>query len=206
MSQVFAFCTSLSKIPNISNWDTSNVISISGIFLGCTNLSLLPDISIWNTKNTTNMSEIFSFCKSLILLPDISVWNVNKVTNMERMFFNCQKLSVLPNIEKWKTDFDLKVSDIFSGCSSLLVFPDISKWNIKSKENINIYDFKDSSNSNNIANIFSGSNKSISLSIENERKDNLFEDGVKKFNCFEKSDLINNNNDIKDDYYDNFYN
>ena len=44
----------------------------------CSSLSSLPDISNWNTSNVTNMSYIFNNCKSLLSLPDISKWNTKK--------------------------------------------------------------------------------------------------------------------------------
>jgi len=48
---------------------------MSDLFHNCRSLSSLPDISKWNTSNVNNMSnknEMFSVCFSLLLLPDIS--------------------------------------------------------------------------------------------------------------------------------------
>ena len=44
---------------------------MSGIFYGCSSLTKLPDISKWNTNNATDMNGIFDGCVSLIKLPDI---------------------------------------------------------------------------------------------------------------------------------------
>ena len=44
---------------------------MSDIFYGCSSLTKLPDISKWNTNNVTDISGIFSKCSSLIKLPDI---------------------------------------------------------------------------------------------------------------------------------------
>ena len=49
----------LSSLPDISKWNTSNVIDISSMFSRCEKLSLLPDISKWNTGNVTNMNSMF---------------------------------------------------------------------------------------------------------------------------------------------------
>ena len=72
---------------------------MSGIYSGC-NFSSLPDISNWNTSNITNMSRIFSECRFLSSLPDISNWNTSNVTDISRMFYECRSLSSLPDISK----------------------------------------------------------------------------------------------------------
>ena len=53
----------------------------------------LPDISKWNTNNIINMSGIFNECSSLLYLPDISKWNTNNATDMSYMFNGCSSLS-----------------------------------------------------------------------------------------------------------------
>ena len=62
------------------------------MFHGCTSLSKLPDISKWNTNNVTHMNHMFYGCSSLSNLSDISKWNTNNVTNMNDMFFWCISL------------------------------------------------------------------------------------------------------------------
>ena len=59
---------------------------MSGIFEGCSSLISLPDISKWDTKNVLAMREIFKDCSSLTSLPDISKWDTKNVWNMESMF------------------------------------------------------------------------------------------------------------------------
>ena len=46
------------------------------MFSGCSKLSSLPDISKWNTNNVIDMRGIFENCKNLFSLPDISKWNI----------------------------------------------------------------------------------------------------------------------------------
>ena len=76
---------------------------MSDMFCGCSSLSSLPDISQWNTKNVINMNSMFFNCSSLLSLPDISKWNTNNVIDMNGMFRNCKSLSSLPDISKWNT-------------------------------------------------------------------------------------------------------
>ena len=48
------------------------VTDMSYMFCNCISLKELPDISKWNTNNVINMSQIFSKCRELKELPDIS--------------------------------------------------------------------------------------------------------------------------------------
>ena len=39
------------------------------MFYGCNSLSSLPDISKWNTSNVTDMSYMFSLCNESLKIP-----------------------------------------------------------------------------------------------------------------------------------------
>ena len=62
------------------------------MFCNCTSLSIIPDISKWNTSNVTNMSCMFYNCSSLLSLPDLLEWNITKVVDLKNMFMKCDKL------------------------------------------------------------------------------------------------------------------
>ena len=125
--------SSLISVPDISEWDTKNVIDISGIFAFCSSITKLPDISKWNTDNVSDMSYLFNFCKSLIILPDISKWNTSRIVKMHNMFNHCSSLSYLPDISKWDITKVIDMSFMFSCCYSLSVIPNISNWNMENK-------------------------------------------------------------------------
>ena len=72
MSEMFCNCISLTSLPDISKWNTDNMIDMSRIFINCYSLLSLPDISKWNTNNLNNMNGVFANCVSLTSLPDIS--------------------------------------------------------------------------------------------------------------------------------------
>ena len=57
----------LSSLPDISKWNTNNVINMDGMFYGCSSLSSLPDISKWNTNNVIFMSGMFGGCLNIII-------------------------------------------------------------------------------------------------------------------------------------------
>ena len=89
MSWIFCRCSSLSSLPDISKWNTSNVTNMSGMFLGCSSLSSLPDISKWNTSNVTSMYYMFGGCSSLSSLDDIiSKWDTSNVTDLNDIFLD----------------------------------------------------------------------------------------------------------------------
>jgi len=58
------------------------IINMSFMFAECSSLSSLPNISEWNTNDVTDMSCMFAQCSSLLSLPDISKLNTNNVTDM----------------------------------------------------------------------------------------------------------------------------
>ena len=128
ISNLFKNCK-FSKLPDISSWNTSNIINMSGLFTGCLILKSLPDISNWDTSKVTDLSSIFSGCKSLEQLPDISKWNTSEVKTMKKMFEECSNLKELPEISKWDVKNVKNMSHMFYGCKSILTLPDISKWN-----------------------------------------------------------------------------
>ena len=45
---------------------------MNAMFAECSSLISLPDISKWNTKNVNDMRYMFYECSSLISLPDMS--------------------------------------------------------------------------------------------------------------------------------------
>ena len=56
------------------------------MFSDCNSLKSLPDISKWNTTNVIDMRIMFSGCRSLKSFPDISKWNFNKNVKKDLMF------------------------------------------------------------------------------------------------------------------------
>ena len=126
-ADIFDNCKSLLSLPDIYNWDTSNITNMAWMFSNCSLLSL-PNISKWNISNVTNMNHMFYGCSLLESLPDISEWDTSNVKDMSHLFRNCKKLSSLPDISKWNTSNVTNISYMFYGCSALSSLPEISKW------------------------------------------------------------------------------
>ena len=123
MSYMFYKCY---NIPDISKWNTSNVINMSYMFNQCKDI---PDISKWNTSNVINMSYMFYECNNI---PDISKWDTSNVTDMSFMFSNCNNI---PDISNWNTSNVINMSHMFHQCKDI---PDISKWNTSNVNNFNL--------------------------------------------------------------------
>ena len=77
MSYMFSGCSSLKSLPDISNWNTSNVIIMNNIFFGCSSLHSLPDISKWDITLTLKFKDfykgtvgMFDGCSESLIIPE----------------------------------------------------------------------------------------------------------------------------------------
>jgi len=112
---IFSNCKLLTKL-DLSNFDTSSVINMSGMFNGCTSLIEI-NLSKFNTKNVFNMRRMFYGCKSLKSL-NLSYFDTRNVIDMSDMFKDCISLISL-NLTNFITKKVRNMSNMFNGCSSL---------------------------------------------------------------------------------------
>ena len=138
ISYLFNECTNLINISCIEKWEMSNLTKINNLFSNCENLQSIPNISKWDISSVDDMSYLFHNCKSLKSLPDISNWNTSNVENMNSVFCDCTKLESFPDISSWKTNKVKDMSNLFKNCKckSLKSLPDISNWETSNVENI----------------------------------------------------------------------
>ena len=123
LSFMFAGCSELSYQSNFSNLDTTYTSNIERLFQGC-QFEKLPDISKFNTINVINMDSLFSGCTLLKSIPDISNWNTSNVLIMSEMFSNCSSLESLPDLSKWDISSVLEKNNMFENCSDSLNIPE----------------------------------------------------------------------------------
>ena len=148
MSCIFYECSSLLSIPDISKWNTSNIINMNYLFGKCKNIENIPDISNQNTSNVKYMQGIFMECKSLKSLPDISKWDTSNIKFMGGIFTNLSSLFSISMKKAIKYKEEGKayiINGIFCVCSSLKSLPDISKWNTNNVTDMSYMFFKCSS-------------------------------------------------------------
>jgi surface protein len=117
-----------SLVPDISNWDTSNVTNMRRMFIGVT---FNANISNWNTSNVTNMEQMFGSVK--VFNQDISSWDTSNVTNMEKMFYNAKVFN--QDISSWNTSNVNNMKNMFSSATNFNR-PTIKYWIVNSEVNL----------------------------------------------------------------------
>ncbi|NEN23239.1 BspA family leucine-rich repeat surface protein [Cryomorpha ignava] len=81
MQNAFAV-THLSYIPNINNWDVSNVTDMSRMFEGAINFN--SPLGNWDVSNVEDMTKMFYAAQSFN--QPLANWNTSNVTAMQYMF------------------------------------------------------------------------------------------------------------------------
>ena len=125
---MFKECTNITEI-NLSNFDTTLVISMDNMFEGCSSLTSL-DLTNFKTSSVKRMIFMFSQCSSLTSL-DLSKFDTSSVTRMDSMFSQCSSLTSL-DLSSFNTSLVTSIDSMFYECINL--------------EYINLYNF----NENNI--------------------------------------------------------
>jgi surface protein len=95
---MFCECNSLESLPDISEWNTSNVADMRNMFYGCNKLKKLPDISKWKTYNLTNKSGIIDECKLLKVNENVSQWIKSLNSYYIDLFSNSYKFILINNL------------------------------------------------------------------------------------------------------------
>lgn len=156
---LFYYCSSLTNLTALANWDVSKVTDMSCMFYGCSNLYDLTALKDWGVSNVTNMSGMFNACSNLTDLTPLAGWNVSKVTNMSYsssrtdlrglknwnvyevtdmngMFASCFRLTDLRGLENWNVSEVTNMGGMFSSCSSLTNLTPLARWNVSKVTNM----------------------------------------------------------------------
>ena len=115
MEAMFYFCRRLTTI-DLTPLNTSNVTSMNEMFRGCSGMTSL-DLTPLDTNNVTDISGMFHGCSGLTNL-DLTPLDNGLVTDMSRMFYNCKRLANL-NLTPLSTSNVTNMSSMFSECSGL---------------------------------------------------------------------------------------
>ncbi len=150
----------LEAFEKLENLNTSEVTNMSYLFggyhetcLGVTgNIIESLDVSHFDTSKVTSMEGMFQGCAGLISL-DVSHFNTSKVTNMSYMFDGCSSLTDI-DVSHFNTSNVTSMESMFLGCQSLGKL-DVSHFNTSKVDN---------------------SCKMFSVSLENERIENFFDE------------------------------
>ena len=114
-NRLFQNLTALEEI-DLSNFDTSNVTSMSAMFSNCSSLESL-DLSSFDTSNVTDMSYMFNYCTKLKQL-DLSNFDTSNVTSIRTMFQRCESLEEV-DLSNFNTSKINYMGSLFENCNSL---------------------------------------------------------------------------------------
>jgi surface protein len=145
LSDMFVGCSSITTIPNINNWDVSQIQNMSRVFTNATNFN--DDISFWNVSSVTNMYAMFfgssefnsdisnwerispdfstlgnvqrmgsMFAVAINFNRDISNWNTSNVLYMTQMFENAFNFN--QPIGAWITTNVKNMNSMFSNANN----------------------------------------------------------------------------------------
>ena len=82
---MFNFCTSLTTINRVGEWDISSISNLSSTFVNCPNFND-GNVNNWNTSSLTNITGTFSSCSSFN--QSLANWNITKVNNASSFMSN----------------------------------------------------------------------------------------------------------------------
>lgn len=125
----------LSNLIGSENLINSTWSSLPSIFNGCTSLTSI-DVSNWDTSNVTSMTNLFQNCKNLQTIVGLENLDMSKVTVLTAMFNECASLT---EINLPTTNFNGRniVINIFAEGTSSLTELDLTPWTNVTATSIN---------------------------------------------------------------------
>ena len=105
MNNIFLYCSSLTSLPNISNWNVSNIQFIEEMLRDCLSLSYLCNICKWEFLNLSDKRYMFENCLSLLNLPDTSKWTIIEIEDYDDQIKSLE----IPIYDSYDFDMDRKM-------------------------------------------------------------------------------------------------
>lgn len=116
MGWMFWTCNSLKSI-DLSNFDTSNVISFHHLFAHDSALTEIKGLENLDVSNAITLNAMLHATKLRVL--DISRWNTSKVQDMSQFVEYCSNLTRIIGLENIDTSQLKACGEMFNGCNSL---------------------------------------------------------------------------------------
>lgn len=123
LSELQKLCRDLIKErggnANLNDIDTSNIKYMLRVFMG---QPLGPDfdVSQWDVSNVESMSAMFKNCGQFNC--DLSNWDVSNVKKMRSMFEDCEEFQGI-GLDKWNVRDDCDTRWMFNGCTQIDNYP-----------------------------------------------------------------------------------
>jgi surface protein len=109
---MFRDCSSITTLPSLGNFDTSQVTNMYCMFYGCSSFN--QSVSNFDTSQVTNMGYMFFGCSSFN--QSVSNFDTSQVTDMRYMFFGCSSFN--QSVSNFDTSQVTNMDHMFYGCSS----------------------------------------------------------------------------------------
>ena len=109
---MFRDCSSITTLPSLGNFDTSQVTNMYCMFYGCSSFN--QSVSNFDTSQVTNMRDMFVNCSSFN--QSVSNFDTSQVMDMGDMFFGCSSFN--QSVSNFDTSQVTDMYRMFYGCSS----------------------------------------------------------------------------------------
>lgn len=124
MSYMYRGCTNLKYFPKLN---TSKVGYMTGMFNNATNLGTI-DISVFDTSSVMNISGLFYQTK--ISDADLSKNNWNKLSVCDYLFYSCKQLQTVNVTNLLANGKCMNLSSFFCGCNKLQSIIGLDTWDV----------------------------------------------------------------------------
>ena len=116
IERMFTSCVNLLAIDGLNDLDVSKVTNFGAMFRRCSKLTNI-DVSKWDTSSGIIMSGIFTDCSNLIEI-NIANWDMSHANSVSQMFYGCSalmKLKMTVNLNQ-----EAVTTYWFNKCNSLI--------------------------------------------------------------------------------------
>ncbi len=120
LERAFRDCSSLTTVPSMNDWDTSQVTDMSGMFFNANAFN--QDIGAWDTSQVTTMNTLFG--DTSVFNQDIGAWDTSQVTDMGWMFYQANEFN--QDLGAWDTSQVTDMSVMFHQANAFN--QDIGAW------------------------------------------------------------------------------
>ena len=111
---------------DISDWDVSNVVNMSGMFTGA--VAFNQPLEKWDTSAVNDMSGMFTF--AALFNQPLEKWDVSNVTTMVSMFIGAESFN--QPLGKWNTASVTSMNSMFYDAKSFN--QPLGKWDVSNVE------------------------------------------------------------------------
>ncbi len=117
----------LVDISGLTDWDSSNVVSLDSAFMYDVSLSDLSPLSSWDIHNVKWLIQTFCCDASISDISALANWDTSNVKDMFGLFGDASGLQNALPLKNWITSNVTDMSYMFSGATSL-EYIDVSQW------------------------------------------------------------------------------